>query len=209
MPALLTRMSRPPSASTVFAKNDLTCASSRTSQTKPTQRPPPAWFNSATVLSISSSRRALSETFAPALTSARVIGYPAPLFPPVTIAVLFASEAINVSGGQLRAQPFVHDLRIGLPFRRLNHLAHEEPEQRFLAAAIIANLIGVRSDDRVDEGIDLARIADLHQSLFFNDRERALTAFKHLNQNVFRLLAANLLFVDQTYEHAQLFGGNR
>ena len=52
---------------------------------------------------------------------------------------------------QLLAQQLVHRARVGLALGLLHHLADEEPEQAFLAAAERRDLAGVRREDRVDQ----------------------------------------------------------
>src|SRR6185369_10318201 len=110
---------------------------------------------------------------------------------------------------KLRTQAFVHDFRVCLTFRRLDHLPDEEPKQRFLPTTITRELIRIRRNHLIDQRIDLTSVAHLDQSLLVDDCERALAAAEHLDQNVFRLLSADLSFVDQTDKRAQLFSRNR
>ena len=78
-PALLTRMSRPPSAATACSNNAPTCASSETSQTMP-DKPGCA----CSVLASSPASTSQMNTLAPACTNATAVARPMPLAAAVT-----------------------------------------------------------------------------------------------------------------------------
>src|ERR1041385_9438897 len=109
---------------------------------------------------MSGSMRAVIATFAPAPTSAFAIARPMPREPPVTIADL--PVKFTMSALQLLQHSFVDDLRIRLPFRRLDHLAHKEPNQRFLARSVCSHLTLIGGDYAIDERVNLPCVADLH-----------------------------------------------
>src|SRR5687767_3219685 len=139
-------------------------------------------FNCETVFLRTSSSRPVIATVNPAETSSCAIARPIPRVPPVTIAVLFFRSAIT-STLQPCPQSFVDDFGICFALRRLDHLAHKETKQGFLARAVVGNLIRIRSDHAVDERVDLARVAYLDQTLFFDDRLGRLSGLEHLDQN--------------------------
>src|SRR3546814_17686600 len=58
-------------------------------------------------------------------------------------------------------QQFVHHLRIGLALHRLHRLADEEAEQRFLAALILRDLVGIGGKNLGNLGFDRAGVARL------------------------------------------------
>src|SRR5579859_295926 len=84
-PALLTRMSTPPSAAAAAATNDSTCPGSVTSQGSATIFPPRAASSAATSPRSASLREQMT-TSAPSASSSAAIALPSPLVPPVTIA---------------------------------------------------------------------------------------------------------------------------
>src|SRR6185503_6617621 len=101
-PALLTRMSSPPSSASVAATTDFTAASSATSASAVATRPP-ALRISAAVASSVSRRVAASITAAPSETKRSAIARPMPRPPPVMSATLPLSR---FTGGNLaRAIP--------------------------------------------------------------------------------------------------------
>src|SRR6476661_10664316 len=69
---------------------------------------------------------------------------------------------------ELRPEPFVDDLRIGLAGHRLHRLADEKAEQRLLAALILGDLVSVVREDLVDRIVDRTRVAGLLQSAAFD-----------------------------------------
>src|SRR3546814_15862104 len=64
-------------------------------------------------------------------------------------------------------------------FRALHRLADEEAEQLVLAAAIIGNLVRVRSHDLGDFGLDRTGIAGLLESACLDDFARVILGFEH------------------------------
>src|SRR5206468_3505306 len=101
---------------------------------------------------------------------------------------------------KLLAQPLIHYFGIRFAFGSLHHLAHEKPEQCFLARAILLELIRIGGNYFINDAVDFAGVADLNQTALFDDRRGRLARRKHFDQNVFSLFAADFSFVDQAYQ---------
>ncbi len=98
MPALLTRMSRPPSWAVASAIADSQLASSVTSSfTKPWPPPPSTGASDSATLVPSSSWRSATTTWAPAAASACAIPSPSPWAPPVTRALRPVNSKTDMS----------------------------------------------------------------------------------------------------------------
>ena len=66
-------------------------------------------------------------------------------------------------------------------------------------------LFRIGGDDFVNDAVNLAFVADLHESLLADDGVRALARPEHLNQNFFALLAADFPFFNRVQQAAQFF----
>src|SRR6185503_11777289 len=110
---------------------------------------------------------------------------------------------------QLILQAFIHNLWIRFALRGLHDLTDKESKERFFATAILCNLIRIRRDNLVNYAIDFTSVADLHETLLFNNRRGRLTALEHFNQNVLALLAADFVFVNHANQGAEFRGGYR
>ena len=67
-----------------------------------------------------------------------------------------------------------------MPFRSFHHLADEKAHHRFLARAILLDLLGIGRDDFVDDLFDSGGIADLLRLLFLVNFAEVLVALRKL-----------------------------
>src|SRR3546814_5092987 len=76
------------------------------------------------------------------------------------------------------------DLRIGLALHRLHRLADEEAEQRFLAALILRDLVGIGGKNLGNLGFDRAGVARLLEAITVDDRRGPVAALEHLFEHL-------------------------
>jgi len=81
---------------------------------------------------------------------------------------------VRCSGADLLLEQVVDGLWVGLAARRLHHLA-DKPADRLRILFRILKLVGILTDNAVDQCLDRRNIGDLLQSAPFDDRARIAT----------------------------------
>lgn len=112
---------------------------------------------------------------------------------PKEISVSFPFQAKGFYAFSFLGKQLIDDLRIALAAHFLHALAHEETDELRVALFVTSNLIGVRGNHSIDNGLDGARVAYLLHATFVNDGRGIFILVNHGDENLFALLRGNYI----------------
>src|SRR2546428_12296571 len=110
---------------------------------------------------------------------------------------------VTVLAPQFFTKPFIRNLGIRLALRGLHYLSHKETEQGLLSCPITPELRGVCKQNFINEPVNFGGIADLNQTLFFDNPSGALAGLEHLDENVLAWLPANFCPINHAHKRTQ------
>ena len=106
---------------------------------------------------------------------------------------LFSFQAKGFYTFSFLASSWLITFRLPLAAHFLHALAHEEADELRVALFVTSNLIGVRGNHGIDNGLDGARVAYLFHATFVNDGRRVLILVNHGSENFLALLRGNCI----------------
>ena len=99
--------------------------------------------------------------------------------------------------GELLREKLVDDLGVALAAHLLHALADEEPDDLGVSILVARHLVGVRGDDRVDDGLDRAGVRHLLHAALLHDGGRVFVLVHDGGEDLFGLFGGDGVLDEQ------------